>query len=100
MVQINVSMEHVERHLGGRIRDAGTLFMLFMSGESQITKAFHVAGIKEATSRIVVVYKDQQDLINFTRKFPGIVEDEGIPEDAPEHDKRVFGNVSRVELNL
>lgn len=101
-VQIEAALEHVRRNEDKKVRDNATLLMLFVSGTSQISKAYELAGITPLTREFVVIFEDSSDMAGFRNAFPDMVPDETIalPHDLPDKDDVVFGNISRVELEL
>lgn len=102
-VQILAAWEHVQRNRGKKVRDDATLLMLFLSGTSQISRAYELVGIRQSTRRIVIFYDDTRDLENFTDAFPEFSSSAlsgGLPKDSPDNDMTVFSKISKVELEL
>lgn len=100
--QIRAALEHTRRHSGKRVRDDTAIFMMFMSGEPQISKAIGAVGVRSDSSSIVAVAVDSEDMERFASRFPDIREDNtlSIPEDSLVRDKEVFTNIVKVELRF
>lgn len=103
VVQIEAAWEHVLRNRGGKVRDDPTLLMLYLSGTSQISRAYETVGINSETRNVVAVYENPRDLENFLEMFSGLLVDDQshrLPRDCPEKDSLVFGKIAKVELEI
>lgn len=101
-LQIKASLEHLKKAGHKRVKDNGTLLLMYISGESQISRAIEAVGVGNKTRNIAVVYEDQDDLRDFQRSFHSLEPQPAspIPADLPENDEQVFGKISKVELDL
>ncbi len=84
-----------------RVRDTGALFMMFLTGEPQISRAIIGAGISSQTEAITTVYEDEEDLKKFLQEFPAMVPaEQEMPTDDPEPDELIFPRMAKVELTI
>lgn len=101
-VQVRAAIDRLSRHLNGRIRDQGTVLMLLLSGQSQISKAVEAVGVGRETRKLLVIYETEKDLTEFLGLIGNTLEitDEKLPYDVPEMDREVFGKMSQAEIEL
>lgn len=102
ITQIKAALEHARRPRRSKIRDTTALFMMFLSGEEQISSAFRKAGISMKTREMTVVCEFSEDLKKFLQAFPSVTKDvaANIPEDLPEMDSEIFSSMALLELRL
>ena len=102
--QIQISFQRAERlQSQSRIRLKESLFMMLVAGEPQISNAIVSAGIGPETSRITVVYDNEDDIMAFTQSTGGLLEPvkEPFPDETPENLVPViFKKMIRVQLSL
>ncbi|AKA49631.1 hypothetical protein IX51_11545 [uncultured archaeon] len=101
-VQIRAAMEHVDRNRGKKVRDDATLLMLYLSGHSQIPKAYGAVGVTPGTRNFLIIHDSRNDLGRFLDAFKSLKENKSLslPVDCPDKDTIVFGNMAKVELEL
>lgn len=102
ITHIRAALEHARRPRKTKIRDQTALFMMFLSGEMQISSAFGKAGITDKTREMTMVCESDEDFEKFLEVFPTVSVDPSatIPEDLPEKDSEIFPSMALLELHL
>ncbi len=76
------------------------LFLIYISYTKQIEDAIKISGIKYSSVYGIVIYKNEEDF-NALLNIQGIEKIErNVPIDNPELDKRVFSDMSYLDLIL
>lgn len=86
-----------------KYHDVSAVFMMLLTGKSQIRDAIDSAGIRPDDTGFLIAYEDERDIHKFESKYPGItiVSNHGIPADDPGSDRKIFPGMTDViyELN-
>ncbi len=86
-----------------KYRDSSTVFMMLLSGKTQIRDALIFAGISGEEKEFLVAYESEDDFRKFRVQFSecSFSPDTGIPEDSESLDSKVFPAITDViyELN-
>lgn len=86
-----------------KYRDLSAVFMMLISGKTQISQAIESVGISDSDSEFLVAYQNGSDISEFIRRYGGfaISEDPGVPAESEEPDRDIFPSITDViyELN-
>lgn len=104
-LQINIASERAIRRLdnASRIRDFGSLVMMYLSGRSQIDTALKSAGLNSWTEKAVLICEREGQFLDFLKEFGKNIEkieDPPIPYDDPSKDRETFFAMSNVDYEI
>ncbi len=85
-----------------KVKYPESIFLMLLSGRTQISKAQLEIGISSSTKSVLVVYDSDSEFRRFLESCPGIrVKNKiPIPESLKEKDGEIFSKMARVQLSL
>lgn len=102
MEQIDLAFSRSERIMASsRVNHREALFMMLMTGETQISRAISAAGVDSSTREIAVVYESDHDLSEFMKNSRNSVSPMGNPlNTGGRSDAEIFHRMIRVQIHL
>lgn len=103
--QVMMAFEKASRIFSSstKYRRPESVFLMLLSGETQITRAQDAIGLSSSTSSALVVYEAQQDLEKFLEECGSMISlsnEIPLPDRSLTDDGEVFSRMARVQLAL
>ena len=102
-VQVQAALDRAKRRMenGSKVREIGSLVLMYISGEPQVGNAIRAAGISGKTKKAMIVCDDVEEMKKFRDEFGDAIDEikqPPIPHDNPSRDREVFFAMSNVDF--